>query len=136
MKNAYHPSGPQKFLKSFLTQSCGNTSSWLGWPSSTNGLSVNKRKRITWISRVDFSTDEEDERKLYVCLGTRQCIFGLVPRLRMLRICEYRSSTYSRDLKECMPNGRIHQLAIAKIAQKYLAVPASSAPSELFVFHN
>ena len=33
-----------------------------------------------------------------------------------------------------MPNGRIHQLAIAKMALKYLAVPASSAPSELVFF--
>ena len=34
-----------------------------------------------------------------------------------------------------MPNGRILQLAIAKMALKfYLAVPASSAPSELVFF--
>ena len=33
-----------------------------------------------------------------------------------------------------MPNGRIHQLAITKMALKYLAVPASSAPSELVFF--
>ena len=51
------------------------------------------------------------------------------------KAASYRSSTfYSRDLKECMPNGRIHQLAIATMALKYLAVPASSAPSELVFF--